>query len=224
MTLPPTADTSWTTSLCARQWTNFAGEAPGSDPCRDVFIKNTTRSASGAATGRSRTAFTTEKIAVLAPMPSVSAAIAASVNARALISVRSAYFRSFSSPSMTPPMSNARGGGLDGRIYPPGWRRDGRLARPDQNGYNICGYDSYWQPDARSRTEERIGGADHPVDRRTACPSWLRDQQADRDALGRAAAIPRRITLSASLSAGRTRVAARAMGREAGSAAAPVLR
>ena len=52
-------------------------------------MKNTTRSGSGAATGFSRTVFTIEKMAVFAPMPSVSAAMAVAVNAGALISVRS---------------------------------------------------------------------------------------------------------------------------------------
>src|SRR5262245_54067022 len=112
MTLLPTADTSWTTSVCDRQWMNFAGDAPGPEPCGDVFMKKTSRSGSGALTGLSSTALTTEKIAVLEPMPSVSAAIAASVKARAFISERSVYFKSFSSPSMPSP-SRARDDGLD---------------------------------------------------------------------------------------------------------------
>src|SRR5437667_7301621 len=54
-------------------------------------MKKTTRSGSGAFTGLRSTALTTEKMAVLAPIPSVSAATAASVNAGALMSVRSVY-------------------------------------------------------------------------------------------------------------------------------------
>ena len=52
--------------------------------CRNpaaMFMNITSRSGSGNGTGFSSTAFTTEKIAVLIPMPSVSAAIAAIVNA-----------------------------------------------------------------------------------------------------------------------------------------------
>ena len=60
------------------------------------------RSGSGTAIGLSRTALTTEKIAVLAPMPSVSAATAANVKAGALVRVRIVNRRSVSSSSMTP--------------------------------------------------------------------------------------------------------------------------
>ena len=49
-----------------------------------MFINMTRRSGSGNGTGLSRTALTTEKMAVFAPMPSASAATAASVNAEAL--------------------------------------------------------------------------------------------------------------------------------------------
>src|SRR5258708_37723651 len=60
----------------------------------------TTRSGSGTATGFSSTAFTTEKIAVLAPMPSVSAATAARVNAGLCANMRSECFKSFTNASM----------------------------------------------------------------------------------------------------------------------------
>ena len=53
-------------------------------PRGDTFMKTTTRSGSGTATGFSSTALTTEKMAVLAPMPSVSAATAARRERRAL--------------------------------------------------------------------------------------------------------------------------------------------
>jgi hypothetical protein len=45
-------------------------------------MKRTTRSGSGNGTGFRSTALTTEKMAVFAPMPRASAAIAAAVNAR----------------------------------------------------------------------------------------------------------------------------------------------
>ena len=48
---------------------NLAGEAAGPDPCGDTFIRTTTRSGSGRFNGVSITALTTEKIAVLTPMP-----------------------------------------------------------------------------------------------------------------------------------------------------------
>ena len=68
-------------AVCSRQCMNLAGDAAAPDPCGEVFMKITRRSASGKGTGRSMTALTTEKIAVLAPIPSVKAAMAASVNA-----------------------------------------------------------------------------------------------------------------------------------------------
>jgi hypothetical protein len=82
------ADDCSITLVCCRQRANFAGDATGSDPCGNVVIKNTARSGSGAESGRRRTASSTEKIAVLAPIPRVRAATAASVKAGALISVR----------------------------------------------------------------------------------------------------------------------------------------
>ena len=91
-----------------RQCVNFAGEAAGPEPCGEVFMNNTMRSGSGTATGFSSTALTTEKIAVFAPMPSVSAATAASVNAGALIRVRMVYRRSLSSSSMYPRVTTRR--------------------------------------------------------------------------------------------------------------------
>src|SRR5687767_15118043 len=64
----------------------------------------TTRSGSGTATGFRRTALTTEKMAVLAPMPSVSAATAASVKAGLCANIRTECLRSLRKASM---------GGLD---------------------------------------------------------------------------------------------------------------
>src|SRR4051812_15032016 len=73
----------------------MAGEAAGPPgPFGDGLTKTTTRSGSATPTGFSSTAFTTEKIAVLAPMPSVSAATAASVNAGLCANMRSDCLRS----------------------------------------------------------------------------------------------------------------------------------
>ena len=52
---------------------------------------------------------------------------------------------------------------------------------------------------------------------------WLRDQQAHRGALGRAAEVPRRVALSAALPARRTRLAAGPVGREGRAAPPPLL-
>ncbi len=76
---PRYAATSWTTSACARQWLNLAGEPAEKAPSGEVVWKTTMRSGSGYGNGFSSTAFTMEKIAVLAPMPSARAATAASV-------------------------------------------------------------------------------------------------------------------------------------------------
>src|SRR3954471_11135392 len=63
-------------------------------------MNTTTRSASGTAIGLSSTALTTEKIAVLAPMPSVSAATAARVKAGLCANMRKECFKSFTNASM----------------------------------------------------------------------------------------------------------------------------
>src|SRR6188768_2556862 len=90
-------------------------------------------------------------------------------------------------------------------------------------GCNIYVYDIYQRPDARPRVEEGLGGADHPLHRREPRPAWLRDQPADRDALGGTAEIPHRLALSPALSPRGARLAARAMGGEGRAAAAAVL-
>ena len=76
----------------------------------------------------------------------------------------------------------------------------------------LCGYDRYRPPDARPRAEEGLRRADHPVDRRGARPPRLRDQQADRGALRRAAAVPRRLALSRCSTASRSAAGCRAGG------------
>jgi hypothetical protein len=93
------AVTSCTTADCWRQCANFAGEAAEFAFCGEVFWKSTTRSGSGKATGRNSTAFTTEKIAVFAPIPSVSAASAASENAGFCTNIRSDCLRSLKNDS-----------------------------------------------------------------------------------------------------------------------------
>src|SRR6516164_8844082 len=80
---------------------NLAGDAAGPPgPRGDVLMKTTTWSESGMPTGLRRTAFTTEKIAVLAPIPSVIAATAASVNAGLCQNIRSECFKSLKKDSM----------------------------------------------------------------------------------------------------------------------------
>jgi hypothetical protein len=63
-------------------------------------MNSTRRSGSGTETGRSRTALTTEKIAVLTPIPRVSAATAASVNPGLCANIRSECFRSLKNVSI----------------------------------------------------------------------------------------------------------------------------
>ena len=60
----------------------------------------TSRSGSGNGTGFSNTAFTIEKIAVFAPMPSASAAMAVAVNALLCLNIRMECFRSLKNVSI----------------------------------------------------------------------------------------------------------------------------
>src|SRR5688572_7396498 len=91
------------TVVCWRQCANLAGDAPGPPgPCRLVFINNTTLSGSGYGSGFSRTALTTEKIAVLAPMPNARAATAAAVNTRFCRNIRNVCLRSCRNSSTSP--------------------------------------------------------------------------------------------------------------------------
>src|SRR6185295_1304382 len=89
-----------TTSACDRQCWNLAGEAAAPCPCGDVFMNITSRFGSGKGTGLSRTALTSEKIAVLAAMPRASAETAAMVNAAFSRNIRIACLTSFSRVSM----------------------------------------------------------------------------------------------------------------------------
>jgi hypothetical protein len=89
-----------TTSAWARQCWNLAGDAAAPWPCGDVFMNITSRFGSGKGTGLSKTALTTEKIAVLAAMPSASAETAAMVNAAFSRNIRIACLTSFSRVSM----------------------------------------------------------------------------------------------------------------------------
>ena len=85
------------TSVWARQCMNFAGEDAGFvlPVALLLFISRTKRSGSANGMGLSTTAFTTEKIAVLAPMPSVSAATAVAVKPGLSRNILSACFRSW---------------------------------------------------------------------------------------------------------------------------------
>ena len=88
------ADASWTVVVCSRQMLNLGTDAPGLVPLGPTFMKLTIRSGSGYGSGLSSTVFTTEKIAVLAPIPSMSAATAAIVNPGVCRNMRSECFRS----------------------------------------------------------------------------------------------------------------------------------
>src|SRR5687768_8586283 len=89
------AATSSTTSVCCRQWASLAGDAPADEPPSGwTFMNITIRSASGKGSGLKSTAFTTEKMAVLAPMPKASAATAVMVKLGLCRNMRSACLRS----------------------------------------------------------------------------------------------------------------------------------
>lgn len=76
------AATSSTMESCRAQWANFAGEPPANAPCGVLLLKITIRSALGKGGGFKRTALTSEKIAVFAPMPTARATTAVAVNER----------------------------------------------------------------------------------------------------------------------------------------------
>src|SRR5882672_12764313 len=86
--------------VCCRHRLNFVGDAAGPEPFGDVFMNATMRSGSGNGTDFSRTVLTTEKIAVFAPIPSVSAAMAATVNPGVCRNMRSECLRSRKKVSM----------------------------------------------------------------------------------------------------------------------------
>src|ERR1035438_8435408 len=71
------------------------------------------RSGWGYGSGWSRTAFTTEKMAVLAPMPSASAVTAVAVNPGLRLSKRQAYCRSARKPKL-PHYAGAEGAAFGG--------------------------------------------------------------------------------------------------------------
>src|SRR4029079_7439325 len=93
------------TSVCRDQKTNLVGDAPAPEPWGDVFMKNTIRSGSGYGNGLRSTVLTTENTAVVAPMPSASAASAAKLNARCWPSMRSEYLRSCTKRSIEDPVA-----------------------------------------------------------------------------------------------------------------------
>src|SRR5690606_28269769 len=88
---------------------NFAGEAAGpvSAPS-SVFTNETRLSGSPNGTGFSSTALTTEKIAVLTPMPRVKAAIAVTVKPGLSRNILSACFRSLTSECIGDPRTDDR--------------------------------------------------------------------------------------------------------------------
>src|ERR1017187_7941823 len=92
--------TSSSTWVCRRQALYLGTEAPGPLPCEDDVSSTTMRSGSGKARGLSRTVLTTEKMAVLAPIPSASAEIAVAVKPGLWRSIRKACLRSIQKVSI----------------------------------------------------------------------------------------------------------------------------
>src|SRR5262249_49945405 len=86
-----------------------------------------------------------------------------------------------------------------------------------------CRYATYEIGHARSRAEEGERRAADPVARRGSAAAWLRLEQADRNALGWPAPLPRRIALPAALPAGEARLDPGPLDREGGPAAAALL-
>jgi|SRR5436853_4367104 len=70
---------------------NFASDASGTHPSGAVVMNTTRRDGSGYGSGVSNTVLTSEKIAVLAPMPTASVRTATRVNPGFVRHVRSAY-------------------------------------------------------------------------------------------------------------------------------------
>src|SRR5688572_27100091 len=96
-----TAATCSSTSVWPRQCMYLAGEdAPPTEVPLFVFTSCTSVSGSGNGTGFSSTALTTEKIAMLTPMPSVSAAIAVAANSLFSRNMRQACLMSLVSVSI----------------------------------------------------------------------------------------------------------------------------
>src|SRR5271156_1950239 len=106
-------------------------KSPGesvSKPCCDSCPTSKRRSGCARARGRRRTAFTTEKIAVLAPIPRASVRIATRVKPGDFRNIRNAYFKScviappdFSNSSREAfvPMRNHRGRNAGELKHPP---------------------------------------------------------------------------------------------------------
>ncbi len=95
------AATCSSTSVCARQCMYFAGDDAG-PPATPLFAFTTCTSVSGSGNGMgfNSTALTTEKIAMLTPMPSVSAARAVAVNSLFSRNMRHACLMSLSRVSI----------------------------------------------------------------------------------------------------------------------------
>src|SRR5579864_4693802 len=104
------AATSSKTCFCARQMLYLGTDAPAKLPSGVAFMSCTMRSGWGYGSGFNSTVLTTEKMAVLAPMPRASAEIAVMVKPGLCRSMRSACFRSLSIVSIfvRPPLPDRR--------------------------------------------------------------------------------------------------------------------
>src|SRR3954462_1707801 len=95
----PKADTCSKVDGMARQALNFASEALAYEPSGAVVMNHTMRPGLGYDSGRSSTALTSEKIAVLAPTPSASVRTATRVKPGLRRQVRPAYRKSCATDS-----------------------------------------------------------------------------------------------------------------------------
>src|ERR1017187_9321257 len=91
---------SESTWVCRRQTLYFGTEAAGKLPCGDEFMSITMRSGSGNGSGSRSTASITEKMAVLAPIPKASTAMAVAVKPGLWRSTRKACRMSGTNVSM----------------------------------------------------------------------------------------------------------------------------
>src|ERR1700730_1077281 len=88
------ADTSWKALVFSRHALNFVAEAYGNSPSGPIFVNITIRSGSGKGRGFNSTVLTTEKIATLAPIPSVNVRTATTLETRLFTKHRKPKFRS----------------------------------------------------------------------------------------------------------------------------------
>src|SRR5580693_2196558 len=93
--------TSSSTCVCRRQMLYLGTDAAAKVPCGELFMRTTMRPGSGNASGLSSTVLITEKIAVLAPIPSANAITAVAVKPGLFRSIRKACLRSAASVSIS---------------------------------------------------------------------------------------------------------------------------